>query len=46
VLRTDPEVSNALERLAADEFRSMNGQIEYILFLALKKVVRLPAQKN
>ena len=45
VLRMDPEVSNALERWAADEFRSMNGQIEYILYLALKKSGRLPAQK-
>ncbi len=45
VLRMDPEVSNALERWAADEFRSMNGQIEYILYLALKKSGRLPAKK-
>ena len=42
VLRIDPEVSNALERWAADEFRSMNGQIEYILYHALKKAGRLP----
>ncbi len=44
VLRIDPEVSNALERWAADEFRSMNGQIEYILHQALKKANRLPAK--
>ena len=37
----DPEVSNALERWASDEFRSMNGQIEYILNQALKKSGRL-----
>ena len=42
VLRIDPLVSDALERWAADEFRSMNGQIEYLLFQALKKAGRLP----
>jgi len=46
VLRIDPEVSNALERWAADEFRSMNGQIEYLLSQALKKAGRLPVKKN
>lgn len=46
VLRIDPEVSNALERWAADEFRSMNGQIEYLLSQALKKAGRLPAKKK
>lgn len=37
VLRVDPEKLKALEKWAADEFRSTNGQIEYILDLALKK---------
>jgi len=46
VLRIDPEVSNALERWAADEFRSMNGQIEFLLSQALKKAGRLPVKKN
>ena len=46
VLRIDPEVSNALERWAADEFRSMNGQIEFLLSLALKKAGRLPSKKK
>ena len=46
VLRIDPEVSNALERWAADEFRSMNGQIEFLLSQALKKAGRLPAKKG
>ena len=46
VLRIDPEVSNALERWAADEFRSMNGQIEFLLSQALKKAGRLPAKKK
>ncbi len=44
MLRIDPDVSNALERWAADEFRSMNGQIEYLLSQALKKAGRFPAK--
>jgi hypothetical protein len=44
VLRIDPEVSNALERWASDEFRSMNGQIEYIIHQALKKAGRQPSK--
>jgi hypothetical protein len=46
VLRMDPEISNALERWAADEFRSMNGQMEYILYQALKKAGRVPVNKK
>ena len=46
VLRMDPDISNALERWAADEFRSMNGQLEFILHQALKKAGRLPAKKK
>ena len=46
VLRIDPEISNALERWAADEFRSMNGQIEFLLSQALKKAGRLPVKKK
>jgi hypothetical protein len=37
VLRMDPEKLKALEKWAADEFRSTNGQIEYILDQALRK---------
>jgi hypothetical protein len=37
VLRVDQEKLKALEKWAADEFRSINGQIEYILDQALKK---------
>ncbi len=37
VLRVQPEMMEALEKWAADEFRSMNGQIEYLLNEALKK---------
>lgn len=35
-LRVSSEVMKELERWAADEFRSVNGQIEYILHEAIK----------
>jgi hypothetical protein len=35
LLRLDPEVHAALERWAADELRSVNGQIEFLLRRAL-----------
>ena len=41
VLRVDPKMLETLERWAQDEFRSTNGQIEYILNQALKKNGRL-----
>jgi len=44
VLRIDPEKLKALEKWAADEFRSTNGQIEYILDQALKKSGRWKMQ--
>lgn len=37
VLRISPEVLKELEKWSAEEFRSLNGQIEYILSDALKK---------
>ena len=37
----DPVKMEALEKWAADEFRSTNGQIEWILDQALKKSGRL-----
>lgn len=36
VLRIDEDVYNALEKWAADEFRSANGQIEWLLVHQLK----------
>lgn len=36
-LRLDPEVLKAVEKWAADEFRSTNGQLEWIITQALKK---------
>ncbi len=37
LLRLNPEMLAELERWAQDEFRSVNGQIEYLLNDALKK---------
>ena len=44
-LRIDSEVYDAIEKWAADEFRSVNGQIEWILNEALKKAKRMPKKK-
>ena len=41
-LRLDPEIYDALQRWAAGEFRSVNGQIEYLLRCALQDAGRLP----
>ncbi len=40
-LRIDAELMEALEKWAADEFRSTNGQIEWIINKALKDAKRL-----
>ena len=47
VIRIDNETYRALEKWAADEFRSANGQIEWILFQKLKEEGRIkePASK-
>lgn len=36
LLRIDPEVLEQLQRWANDEFRSLNGQLEFLLHKALK----------
>ena len=45
-LRIDTEIMKALEKWAADDFRSVNGQIEWILSNALKKAGRLKKQSE
>ena len=42
LLRLDPETFAALQRWAADDLRSVNGQIEFVLRRALKDAKRLP----
>jgi hypothetical protein len=41
VLRIDSETYKALEKWAADEFRSVNGQIEWVLSQKLKETGRI-----
>lgn len=40
-LRIDPDLYAAIERWAADEMRSVNGQIEYLLREAVRGAGRL-----
>lgn len=40
-LRLNEDTMKALEKWAADEFRSTNGQIEWIIHKALKESGRL-----
>lgn len=42
VLRINPEIMKAIEKWAADEFRSTNGQIEWVISKALKEAKRFP----
>lgn len=37
IIRIDQNMMEAIEKWAADEFRSTNGQIQYILNQALRK---------
>lgn len=43
VLRIQPETLKELERWAQEEFRSVNGQIEYLLNDALRKRKKAPS---
>ncbi|MFT6871096.1 MAG: hypothetical protein ACJAVN_000093 [Roseivirga sp.] len=46
VLRLDPELLSAVEKWAADEFRSTNGQMEWIVNKGLKDAGRLKKNDN
>ena len=46
ILRVDTETMNAIEAWAADESRSTNGQLQWIITEALRKAKRLPKKKN
>lgn len=45
-LRIDAETMKAIEKWAADEFRSINGQLEWIINKSLKDAGRLKAKKS
>ena len=42
LLRLDPDTFAALQRWAADDLRSINGQVEFVLRRALAEAGRLP----
>ena len=42
LLRVDPALLDALSRWAADDLRSLNAQIEFLLRRALQTAGRLP----
>jgi len=46
LLRTDPKVLDALRGWAADELRSTNGQLDFILRRALRDAGRLPSRRK
>jgi hypothetical protein len=46
LLRLDAELYDALEKWAADELRSVNAQMEYVLKEAVRKAGRLPGKEE
>jgi len=46
VLRLDEAAYAALEKWAADDFRSVNGQLEWIISKALKEAGRAVKEKK
>ena len=45
-LRINEDMLKAIEKWAADEFRSTNGQLEWILNKSLKDAKRQPKKKD
>lgn len=46
LLRIDPVILKAVKQWAADELRSANGQIEFLLREALTRTQRLPTARD
>lgn len=46
VLRVDADTLDAIEKWAADEFRSTNGQLQWIIAEALRKNGRVKKKRN
>lgn len=46
LLRIERAQLEALQRWAADDLRSLNGQIEFLLREALKRASRLPRRRG
>ncbi|MFK7937453.1 MAG: Arc family DNA binding domain-containing protein [Saprospiraceae bacterium] len=45
-LRIDEKTMKAVEKWAADEFRSVNGHLEWIITKALREANRLKKEQN
>ena len=45
-LRVDLDTMKAIEKWASDEFRSVNGQIEWMLVKSLKEAKRFSTKKE
>ena len=46
VLRVDAQIMEAIEKWAEDEFRSTNGQLQWIISEALRKSGRLKKSRH
>jgi hypothetical protein len=46
MLRLNPDVYSALEKWASDEFRSVNGQLEWMIEKMLKNANRSPKKSH
>ena len=46
VLRVDPETMDAIEKWAAEEIRSINGQLQWMIDESLRKNDRLMKSRN
>lgn len=46
ILRVDEDMMAAVEKWAADEFRSVNGQLQWLIAEALRKHGRMPKKKK
>lgn len=46
VLRIDAQTMEAVEKWAEDEFRSTNGQLQYVIAEALRKSGRIKKKKK
>lgn len=46
ILRMDEDMMAAVEKWAADEFRSVNGQLQWLIAEALRKHGRMPKKRR
>lgn len=46
MLRISPDLFKQVEKWAEDEFRSVNGQLEWMIYQSLKEARRLPKTRG